>query len=353
VRSSTSSSNDRLPRGGWGRTWVLTLALALVPLAGLEAWWRVHGFSSEVQSLDDAWVVNLYRLPRVTTVALGTSRIRAALDPDAYRSAAGGLPAINLALPGGSPIPVLEYLADSTGYAGTVIVELLPLTAFDSAQAGAAQFEKLLRQYARERVSPGKLSEAWLEVHALQHLVFREPQLLPVRLVTTLRQGGAIQPTIDRMRPDGFAPRDQRRLRSTQAWDPVMGFAGHNYRWMEGVRPASEAQFARLSGRIDRASDRILRRGGTVVLLHMTACGERRDIEERLYPRARYWDVLARETHAIAIATEDFAELSHFDCFDGSHLDAADTPAFSKALGRLVRSRAGTPGPVPPGPIGP
>jgi len=336
VRQSSSSSNDRLPRGGWVLTWALTALYVITPLAGLELWWRGHGFGPEVQAVDQAWIVNWHRLPRLTTIALGTSRIRAALDPVAFQHVAGGTRPVNFALPGSSPIPVLEYLADSTDYRGVVIVELLPLMAFEATQAASERVASLLERYAREHVSPGRLSENWLEVHLIRHLVFRAPQLLPVRLINTLSKGGVIQPTIGRMRPDGFAPRDQRSLRVTRAWDPVMGFAGHDYGWMRAVHPSTDAEFAVLKDRINRASDRILARGGTVVLLFMAACGERLGIEERLYPRSRYWDVLARATNALAIATPDYPGLSRFECFDGSHLDAADAPAFATALARLV-----------------
>ena len=84
------------------------------------------------------------------------------------------------------------------------------------------------------------------------------------------------------------------------------------------------------------AADRILQRGGTVVLLYMAGCGARREFEERLFPRAQYWDPLAHGTHAIAIATEDYPALSQFDCFDGSHIDAADSRAWATALGWVI-----------------
>lgn len=89
------------------------------------------------------------------------------------------------------------------------------------------------------------------------------------------------------------------------------------------------AEFAALKDRINRAVEGIQRRGGTVVLLYMVACGERRQVEEGLFPRWKYWDQLASQTRALAIATEDYP--------DGSHLDAADTPAWSAALGRVIQ----------------
>ncbi len=189
MRSSTSSSNDRLPRGGWGRTWTVTALLVVIPLAIWEVWWRAHGFLPEVVAVDESWILAMDKVPRATAVVLGTSRIQAALDPDAFRREVGGAPIVNLALPGTSPIQVLEYLADSTRYAGLVIVEILPFYVFDADQSGSRLTARLIDRYARDRVSPGRLTENWLSVHLLQHIVFRTAPLLPARLATTLRGG--------------------------------------------------------------------------------------------------------------------------------------------------------------------
>lgn len=333
-----TSSNDRLPLGGWGRTWALTVLLVSLPLSIWEVWWRVKGFGPGVEAGDESWIMALHDLPRATTVALGSSRIQAALDPGAFRQEAGGAPVVNLALPASSPIPVLEYLADSTVYTGTVIVEILPMFAFDATQYGARRGIGLIQRYARDRVSPARLTENWLRVHLLNHLVFRTTQLLPGPLTKTLRRGSSVELRSTRMRTDRFAPVNHRRFLANRTWDSVGGFRDISYQTMARAgRPADDAEYAALKNRILIAANRVIDRGGTVVLLYIAACGERRRIEERRYPRAQYWDPLAQESRAIAIATEDYPELSNFACWDGSHIDAADAPAWAKALEKVIR----------------
>ncbi len=339
MRSSISSSNDRLPRGGWLRTWVVAALLVAVPIAGWEILWRARGFTPEVKAVDEAWILSMLRLPRASTVVVGTSRIRSALDPDAFRRAYGGGAPVNLALPGSSPIPVLEYVADSTAFAGLMIVELMPMYAFQADQGAAQEVTDLLRRYRNDRVSPARLSENWLRVHLLRHFLFREPPLLPKRFILTAIKGGKPELGVGRMRPDGFSPRNQRRLVATRAWSAAEGFLTHDFSWFAQVRPPTDSAFGVVEGRINRAADRIMARGGHVVLLYMPGCGERLRREESLYPRARYWNRLADSTRAIAIATEDYPPLSRFACFDGSHLDAADAPVFAANLGRELRAR--------------
>jgi len=337
VRSSTSSSNDRLPRGGWRRTWLVTLLLVVVPLAGWEAWWRARGFTPGIEAADESWVLALHRVPRATTVVLGSSRIEAALDPVAYRRVVGGVPPVNLALPFSSPLPLLEYLADSTRYAGIVIAEILPLWAFDASKRGERRIAGLMARYRRDWISPARVSEDWLQVNLLGHVVLRTAQLLPWRLLATLRAGGALVPGYAQLHADRFAPLNQRALRPGRTWDSIEGFRTPLTPWVRyGGRPATLAEYAAFRQRIVGAVNRIVDRGGTVVLLYMTGCGERRRVEERRYPRASYWDPLATGARAMVIASEDYPQLSHFDCFDGSHLDVADAPAFAAALGALV-----------------
>lgn len=341
MRSSTSSSDERLPRGGWGRTWRITLALLLVLLGGWEIGLRLLGYYHQVYAADESWILAFARIPRATTVVLGTSRIQAALEPDAWRSVMGGSPPVDLALPGNSPLPVFEYLADSTDYRGLLVVEILPLEAFDATQQGAARGIGLIHRYNRDRVSPARMSESWLQVHLLQYLVFRSPELLPGFVVRQVGKGSLLpKHGMLHMRPDRFGPIEQHPLLATQPWDPRRGFytIGHEIAEHAG-RPASALEYAALVARYARAAATIRARGGTVAFVYLAACGSRLEIEERRYPRSVYWDPFVSRVPGIAVASEDVPELSRFDCWDGSHVDAADAGAFSRTLASVIKSR--------------
>lgn len=340
VRSSTSSSNDRLPTGGWGGTWLATTLLVLLPLGAWEGYWRTQGFRPRVEAVDESWVLAFRTVPRASTVVVGTSRIQAALEPGVFQAAMGGVPPVNLSLPGNSPLPILEYLADSTDFRGLVLAELLPLFVFDATLRSEARGRDVIARYGRERGSPAELWENWLLVHGLQHLVFRAPALLPERFVAEARAGRRPLAGNVALRADRFGPVHQRPLTTTRPWDAVQGFHGLEYGVAEKTgRPANAGEYAAFVQRIERSVNTILDRGGTVVLLYLPACGERRSIEERRYPRGRYWDPLAQSTRAVAIATEDYPTLMNFDCFDGSHIDAGDAPRYTRALADVLAAR--------------
>ncbi|HEY2806068.1 MAG TPA: hypothetical protein VGI92_09445 [Gemmatimonadales bacterium] len=341
MRSSTSSSDDRLPRGGWGRTWRLTLLGLVILLGGLELTWRIKGYYAQVYGADESWILSFAQLSHATSVALGTSRIQAALDPQAWQSVMGGKPPIDLALPGNAPLPILDYIADSTDYRGTVLVEVLPLDAFDARQQGAPRGRGLLDRYDRDRVSPASMSEAWLQVHLLRFFVFRSPELLPSEFFKRLGTGELMPDKgLLHLRTDRFGPIQQKKFIATNKWDPQRGFyeIGHAGAEHEGRVPTPE-EFDALRGRYYRIARVIQGRGGRVVFLHLAGCGERGAIEARRYPRATFWDPFARQSPALALATEDFPELQHFACYDGSHIDATDAAAYSRALATVVKAQ--------------
>ena len=61
------------------------------------------------------------------------------------------------------------------------------------------------------------------------------------------------------------------------------------------------------------------------------------DIEEELYPRAKYWDKFARSQSSLCIHFTDFPSLAKFNCPEGSHLDYREVPAFSSKFARLLK----------------
>ena len=82
------------------------------------------------------------------------------------------------------------------------------------------------------------------------------------------------------------------------------------------------------------SSLRIESRGGRVVYVDTPITGGIRGIEEKRYPRAAYWDVLADRLPGRMFHSDDFPSLGRFVCPDESHLDFRDAAAFTTNLTR-------------------
>jgi hypothetical protein len=129
----------------------------------------------------------------------------------------------------------------------------------------------------------------------------------------------------------------------------------HNEQILERIRtagaPANDSQRERLLERLAAASAAIAARGGRVLLVHFPHGGEVREIEERRYPPASYWDAVVSAAIAPTLDLRDDARIGALALPDGSHVDQRDAPAFTRLfvsrLRELLLSRSTAPGPVP------
>lgn len=331
--SSTSNFERELPSGGSGASLWIALALTSIALGGLEAFWRSRNHPASVAAVDESWVLAFGAIEPDSTVVVGTSRIQAALDPKVWAQLDGGDKPLILCLPGGSPLPILERLAADENFHGRVIFDFLPMFVFDASGASQERATQLLSAYDHARVSPSRWCDAWIAVHLEGACVFRTPQLLPLELVSAALKGRPIQPASATMDADRFGPVDYDRAGPLAKWDPVQGIAGIGYRVAEtGGRPADAAETAEILARMERAFAQLESHGARTVAVWLPACGERANIEERRFPRAATWDVFAASTAIPTLCLADDPTFPRFDCFDGSHVDVADTARYTEVL---------------------
>jgi hypothetical protein len=90
--------------------------------------------------------------------------------------------------------------------------------------------------------------------------------------------------------------------------------------WLRDVREA------------ERWVEQIQSRGGHVVYLRMPTSGEMWELGDVLYPRERFWNVLASSTAAATIHFADHPSLSNFELPDLSHIRGDERGRFTNAL---------------------
>jgi hypothetical protein len=336
VPSSTSSSDFDAPRAAWGRTWAIALVLALGALVAWEAGWRLHGHLPSVEADDEAWILNFDRVEAESTIVVGTSRIQAALDPEAWTATMHAEPPIMLQLPGGSPLVLLERLADEGEFRGLVVFDFLPMFVFDASGTSEKRLLSLLSAYDHARKSPARWTEAWFSVHVGGRLVFRNPRLLLTQLLRAALKGELPNPSVAVLRPGRFGPVTFSRMTPKKAWDPIEGFGGKSPNAETG-RPADEAEFVAILARLERCISTLQARGARVVAVNIPSCGERARIEERRFPTTEYWDRFVPTTSAKTVMLDTLPDWPHFDCYDGSHIDSGDAPRFTRFLCEVLR----------------
>ena len=75
-------------------------------------------------------------------------------------------------------------------------------------------------------------------------------------------------------------------------------------------------------------------RGGRVIFIRFPTSGEHWDIDQRRYPKSKYWNYLEKVPDVEAFHFKDIRGMNRneFDLPDTSHLDQKDREAFTKIL---------------------
>ncbi len=334
--SSHPGIETRGRRQSPGRTWLMTVLLTVICLAAWESFWRSEGFPPFLPASDEAqWALNLRSVRADTPVILGTSRSQAAIDPQVWAAVSSDPPPVHLTLWGTAMLPILERLADKEDYRGLVIAGVTPSAEFSSndEEDPYESYEQALRELTG---SPAKRFELIFR-NKLSFLVYRRSELSSRRLLERVPMAirdGSLRDLVPpqaywNRRPDRFLSLDFERV-DVQARKSSIG---DNIRETD---PLSVTALETIIGRFKVAVDKIERRGGNVVFVHLPHTQEIRALEDVLFPRHRYWDRLAAQFPGTAIHFDDYQSLRAFSCPDGSHLDVRDGPEFTRRLAQLV-----------------
>lgn len=335
MHSSTSSSEDgvALPARSATRVLVAAVTLAGILMFGLELFWRSRGFTPMVRDTVQLWARERERVRNANNVIaiVGSSRAQLALDPQVL-TAELGRQSVQLAITGGSSLPVLEDLAGDPRFRGIVLCEVTPSSFFIRPstiplQSGAdwvaaarrlplvSSFETRLRVWLQART-----------VLLLQHtnLRFQASALLTRRSLAP--------PSITHQRADRFHLADYSR-------EDLPKMIAH---WASGLRastPPSDADRDGLIAQVRTWVEQIRARGGDVIFVRVVSSSAVLETEDEMWPRARYWDVFVRAFDNRAIYFADYPELARFHAPEGSHLDAPQAHAFTRALAGILRGR--------------
>jgi hypothetical protein len=294
-----------------------------------------------VASRQSVWITSRVRVRATSTVAAGTSRLLAALDPDAWSAATGHAPSIQLSVLGGSSIRLMEHLAASPEFHGLVVTDIVPFYTFDTNSLPTFLVDRNTDAYFRALKSPADLIEAHLRTWIPGLLAFRRDELAPRQLAKGLIHGAMPRVPAVQVRTDGYAPLRYRAVGAVPNTDRVM--QPETFAHLQAVPPDS-ATFARQLDRLAKAAAAIQARGGTVVLIYMPACGGRRVVEDKLFPKSQYWGPVRAIPGVATLDLEDYPGFSGLACFDGSHVDSDDAKSITAWIAQSVRSRVGKEG---------
>jgi hypothetical protein len=302
-------------------------------------------------------------------VLLGASRIQLGVDLATLRRRTRFEP-VQLAIDGSGFLPILDGLASDPSITGIVLIDYHVDAEPSTPLVDAADVHQ--RHFEESRVASGLPDFAWAEAHLgdFVHSRLRSyadgAQPITSFLMRILPSGEAPQYLVtlpDRSRvadysmaamPRQYLLRVARELAlPTPPEDADMAALEAELRGkVMALKPASADYNERRYARILAATQRIEARGGRVMFIVMPTSKLVRDLEDRRYPRTKFFEPFAARVAPRATHWLDSDLLRRYTCPDGSHLDKRDRVAFTNdlvtVLGLDSAKRNGAPSTSPP-----
>lgn len=335
-----------IPDRRWGAIMLAALMMTVLMLGAWEWHWRSFGVQPSIANSDALWATQRRRIDNGggdgATVLIGSSRMLFDLQLPVWQKLSGQRP-IQLALEGTSPMFALEDLADDPNFRnGRLLVDVVPDIFF----TGFAIRGKVL-DYTRKQ-SPSQRIGQWLSMHFVEpYLAFDDPDYaLPT--VLARQEWWPVRPGMHPRKPVRKLLTVVDEDRAAHIWDKLEKDPSYaelaQSIWAQHLAPSPDdptpAQLQKMIGeQIDRASvavAKLRKRNVQVIFVRTPSGGGYLAAEDKIFPRAKTWDVLLARTGAPGVHFQDYPELQGFWLPEWSHLAARDAVRFTGALYAII-----------------
>lgn len=343
--SSTSNSNSRLPEAPYKRIWLLILCLLALALSLSEWLYRQKGFRPSIADTKMYWAIKrdqVYNQPKEKKkiVIVGASRAQLGIVPDSIQDELPGHKVVHLAVGGTQSLYILMDLAQDPNFNGTVffsmIIPSLDTNNVEAAKPWADYYHNHFDHYG----NLGKRYNAWIQATLQQYLITMSTTL---RLSEIVRLSFSLKPNYIHMQKS--------RYRAAYYYDLMTPkeLMTHRSKRIKGLKMPTERtdiDHERVFQKLDYKTlitcyRQLKKKGGHLFLIRMPTTGEHWLHDEKFFPKDRLWDRISNITNIPSIHFQDYSELSAYTCPDTSHLDANDSPEFTKNLVKIIKKQYG------------
>jgi hypothetical protein len=329
----------RLGAIGW-------LVLTLVVL-GVGAWeWNMRTLGLVPGDLEDgksAWAVERRKLESGEhdgVVLIGGSRILFDTNLDVWEEMTGKRP-VQLAMPGMNGQPVLKDIAESSRFAGLVVMDVAPTQLFQPPGRGNPAFAGVLDYWQDE--GPARRAGHRLEVVLSKWFAFLDNNYSSTALVDQLdlpNRGKIGGPFMFPWKlSESRADRQHVLWREIEVNEALREHAIRVWMRMQGRPPPPESVIEFICADVAASVATIRARGGEVVFLRPPSAGAYLAREDAVAPRATTWERLLRESDAFGIHFEDYPAMQGLELPELSHLTREDAARFTRAYVGVLRER--------------
>jgi hypothetical protein len=327
---------NNFARAAW-----LMLGLVAATLVFCEVTLRQQGEKISYDDGPSLWAdkrAKVYQPSDQATVVIGSSRIKFDLDLATWKKQVGH-EAVELAIEGSSPLPILEDLANDPQFKGRLIVDVTEGLFFSNSPPSMEKPNEFIKYY-HERTPAQQASfvlNRWLE----SKCVFLDKDQLSLNarldaLEIPSRPGVFMMPifpfyfsrnNFDRQMymTNQFVADTGMQHRVSAIWQ----FFG---KMAQKAPPMPQEALEAIFQSAKTATDKIKARGGEVIFVRTPSSGPSWMGEQRAFPRDKFWDRLLALTGCQGIHFADYQAIANFICPEDSHLTPDDAVEFTRVF---------------------
>ncbi len=334
---SSTFSFERAPGKAPGKILVVALACAGLLLGGIELHLRGSQGHPSVPLSKSRYAANLEQGlgntdPR-TTLLLGASRMRSGFSSRAFDEHTDHAPLYYLATAGESPLALLFYLAELTDFSGKLIVSLTA----GYLSGNARMDQQYIIDYFENEWNWNQKLNYFLGDQIASNFVFHQENY-SVANVAKAALTLIKFPTV---------PYWRRNASNGESFYNFSLVRDHRTRlepsrFLPSVTEVNDPVWEKNLSRLERAVSRLRDRGGQVALVRFPTSGNWWAIDQKNWPRFRYWDRIASAVGPSAVHFLDVEGMRQFKLPDSSHIDLRDKDAFTQTLLDALESRGMT-----------
>jgi hypothetical protein len=329
------------------RSGILALILAGAVIGSWEIYLRNNGYSITYDDGDALWAdkrAMVYQAKDKATVFIGASRNKYDIDIPTWKQLTGEN-AVQLAIEGESPTPILDELANDKNFRGKLMVDVTEDLFFTISPNDLTTPNKYIKHY-NDRTPAERAS---FEInHVLESkFVFLDKNYFSLnsilkKLRVRARKGVYGGPDF----PWEFSKKtfnrqsymDDRFVKDSNLQKKVQHI------WLEfeknfPITPPTGNTLDSFFSAVKTDVDKIKARGGDVIFVRTPSSNYYWEAEQKLFPKKLYWDKLLSFTGCNGIHFTDYEPVAHFICPEWSHLSPQQAIVWTTNLVRILQEK--------------
>jgi len=327
---------------------LFVVCLVTVVVLCFEIYYRSQGMTIAYDDGPPLWShtrAMVYEPSEKTIVFIGSSRIKYDLDIATWEHATG-IHAVQLAIEGSCPRPVLEDLANDPNFKGRLVIDVTEGLFFNNNPPNQLNPNKDVKYFHEQTPAQeasfalNKVLESGLVVLDKDHLSLNA-KLDELELAS--RPGVFMMPIFpldfDRCTFERQMYMSPKFLKEPALQNQVKAIWAFFAAGAKMRPPMPDQELDAIFTSVKKNVAKIQARGGQVLFVRTPSSGPYWQGELMGFPRAKYWERLLTTTGCPGIHFKDYPAIDHFECPEFSHLKKADAVVFTKNFIKILKEK--------------